>query len=99
MSAGHTSGPWEAIDKVLKGNHILIRADDYAVAKVYNEEVGMEAINEANARLIAAAPDLLEALEWALAELLGKTKYSDPQQAINCFELADAALAKARGDA
>jgi hypothetical protein len=41
---------------------------------------------------------LVEALEWAMSELRGQTRYNDPQQALNCFDLADAALALARGE-
>lgn len=50
---------------------------------------------EANARLIAAAPELYEALEH-IRELL--TAYG-PQYIGKAIKLADAALAKARGEA
>lgn len=47
-----------------------------------------------------AVPDdgLVEALEWALAELRGKTRYDNPEQALNCFAKADEALAAYRGE-
>ena len=35
---------------------------------------------------------LVEALEWALAEIEGRTLYSSPEQRENCLELAHAAL-------
>ena len=41
---------------------------------------------------------LVEALEWAMSELRGQTRYENPQQALNCFDLADDALALARGE-
>lgn len=48
-----------------------------------------------HARLISAAPELLEALQWALAELDGDTRYETPAQRVNCFDKARAAIAKA----
>jgi hypothetical protein len=60
---------------------------------VYRYDVN--GIDSADARLIAAAPDLFEALQWALSELRGATRYDNPQQALNCFDKADAAIAKA----
>ncbi len=52
---------------------------------------------QANARLIAAAPELLEALEWAVNDMHGVTKYTDPEQWNNCMALAEAAIARAKG--
>ena len=63
----HTEGPWEVIEPenglpVISANHediAFIRAPSYA----YGPEI------KANAKLIAAAPDLLEACEWLLDTL------------------------------
>lgn len=52
----HTKGPW-----LVKGNYIETQ-DEYPVALI---ELGLGSIQkvQANARLIAAAPELLEALK------------------------------------
>lgn len=58
----HTQGPWVAHI----GNHdTYISMPDGAEIYTGTEDQNLETI-EANARLIAAAPDLLEALEWCL---------------------------------
>ena len=70
MSAGkHTPGPW-AILPESRGFIIVARNAFYDVAIV--RDVGNED-NKKNARLIAAAPQLLEALEL-LADLLPDPK-------------------------
>lgn len=51
----------------------------------------------ANARLIAAAPDLLHALLFALPELEADARHSPGMQGM--VDVARAALAKARGEA
>ena len=60
----HTKGPWEAADRGdysdLDGNSRVILGDDRRIAIVQHK--GDEE-DEANARLIAAAPDMLEVLE------------------------------------
>lgn len=80
--SGFTPGPW-----------VVERADDaYCIANVGNLVIipGGGKVKhdnaEADARLIASAPDLLEALECLLE--MGHTKAGD---------LARAAIAKARG--
>lgn len=57
-----------------------------------------------HARLIAAAPCLCEYLDWALAEIEGRTRYSPDfysakEQRDSAMQKAGAALAKARGEA
>lgn len=92
MSAQHTPGPWEVWP--------------YGDPRVVNSEIGwtIYTIEDpapadlpthlANARLIAAAPDMKEALTWALAELEGRASYSEPGQRDRCLERVRAALAK-----
>ncbi len=84
---GYTKGPWKACEHGgygdYDGNCIVILGDDLRVAIVLgsdNEETN------ANARLIAAAPDLLEALEALL------------EGDFNVAEKARAAIAKAKGE-
>lgn len=80
MKTKHTPGPWRMEDNwdnypgERKPGRYNIRSQDdgWNVARVWEaEETGpfsKEQV-EANARLIAAAPELLEACEWALSEL------------------------------
>lgn len=82
-----TPGPWS----VIKGRHfyedrfgVEIKGDDFSI----QPQMGM---TEANAHLIAAAPELYEALE----ELLIQTRQYGHKPEI---KMAEAALAKARGE-
>lgn len=63
MTNKHTPGPWEAADRGdysdLRGNSRIVLGDDRRIAIVQHSGC---AEDEANARLIAAVPDLLEAL-------------------------------------
>ena len=63
MSAEHTPGPWVVYDDSNNGktNRIEIAARGKTVARIYHS-VPEEDLP--NARLIAAAPDLLEALQY-----------------------------------
>jgi hypothetical protein len=99
----HTKGPWRAsggsltVPKchVMSGNG----KDSYALAHVFGES---DTERMANARLIAAAPELLEALKGTVAELermhehyLKACRGGCPTLA--CVEYAEAAIAKAEG--
>lgn len=94
----HTPGPWEYVAKLTASeNHrgFFVRAEKatrngkWALADVQaGDENGR--LGEANARLIAAAPDLLAALEAVLSVADRKTDE---------FDAARAAIAKARGAA
>lgn len=51
---------------------------------------------------LASQSELRDALQWALDELNGKTRYDEDvadQQIENCYAIAEAALAKATGGA
>ena len=88
MSAKHTPGPWK-----YNGKTDIYGASGATICELYR---GYEHISEcqANANLIAAAPDLLEAL----------TRLRDAEKAprgewIDAIANADIAIAKAKGEA
>lgn len=89
----HTPGPWEACERGdyedFDGNSNVILGDDRRIAVVQNN--GSEEA-EANAYLVAAAPDLLE----ALASLLRKVECGSALHCSLCDQ-ARAAIAKAKG--
>ena len=84
MSAKHTPGPWVTYLNTL---------DDVVVRKIneagYEQCVIARGVNYKNARLIAAAPDLLAALQSVLANSL------DSQGLADAHKQARAAIAKA----
>ena len=83
----HTPGPW-------KVDRPYIRGAGRAIATL---ESGRDEVEDAaNARLIAAAPELLEALEAAYLVLTPqKSRF---EKYVDAVTLARAALAKARGE-
>ena len=82
----HTEGPWRfRRDEIGKRIGSIDKADGSEV--ITNVEYW---IKESNANLIAAAPDLLEALEKIVLEFEG--------YASDGLDLAIAAIAKARGE-
>lgn len=92
----HSPGPWTI------SNRAYIRAlNGFVVAQVRMPNARGKEYHEgapysrANARLIAAAPELLESLEWAVNEFDGNTRYDNAEQLQNCIEKCRAAIAKA----
>ena len=97
----HTQGPWAAI---FGHDFITIVAADNkppVVCRIKNEVTPQELTGEdrANARLIAAAPDLLEALEKVMEWIKNwDPEFSfDPDWVFDA-EKACAAIAKATGE-
>lgn len=91
MTINHTPGPWV----IGKHDHDVVMVDTAsgtAICDVYGESDD----RPANARLISAAPDLLEALE-TLKRVVSKMRHTldddDP-----ALERAREAIAKAKGD-
>ena len=86
MSMKFTTGSWEACER---GDYadggIVILGDDRRIAVVYQED---------DATLIAAAPELYEALELVL-----DTYGFDSSTDSSIWQTVTAALAKARGEA
>lgn len=90
--ADFTPGPW-VVGTAVNGNWIEM-ADGKSVARTFYEHVGAEQ-EDANAHLIAASPDMYDALE-ALAQAAS----GYPMSGVEFEErriAAFAALAKARG--
>lgn len=102
----YTSGPW-VVDPAVRQGFTVYAPKERFIVGTQDEEGRYGAIeSEANARLIAAAPDLLEALKDLLdeAEWL-RREYShdrerdgwDALEEDPCFTVARAAIAKATG--
>jgi hypothetical protein len=92
----HTKGPWE-VDKIASmhvqsGRRGVCSTGGYS----NNQEcpIKIEEENQANAHLIAAAPDMLEALE----EVLNIKDYDTAEKCEEVREKARAIVAKARGE-
>jgi hypothetical protein len=93
----HTPGPWQMDDEhfedvYAESGELVVAAYPFVDAK--RPEGERIAEQKANARLIAAAPELLEALDLALG--LSKGKYS-PEAWDDWLEKADTAIRKAKG--
>ena len=98
MKAQHTPGPWMAIESQPGVHWIDIRETiGGAIATVWNDYEG------ANSRLIAAAPELLEALETLLVREGEHPDFEDDADGcdlvvtVGDIRKARAAIAKARG--
>lgn len=59
----HTPGPWR-LEPCSHGGLILRRGDDNGPLMSRHPQGGLQIVPEADARLIAAAPDLLEACRF-----------------------------------
>lgn len=90
----HTPGTWQAINWTYHSTSTVV-VDDPSV--VTGKRVIAECATEEDARLIAAAPDLLEALQTLLEE--GEfTDYPNTKQ-WQAVQAARAAIAKVKGGA
>ena len=98
----HTPGPWRVknyqtavlVDATRDGKTMLIAlvADNDTQGDTKTER------KMNNARLIAAAPQMLEALE-KIAEIGRQRGDARPQDAVSCFLIAEAAIKAAKGEA
>ena len=102
MDTKHTPGPWYAglydtsPNFLRVGKHMAVgrEGDDMLIAVCGTPGF---ATSEADARLIAAAPDLLAACK-AMLELT-ETDHGDSEETDAAFDLARAAIAKAESEA
>lgn len=89
MSAKHTPGPWRVHNLRVEPPPDPQRANGgWTVAQVYGPDA------EANARLIAAAPELLEALAWFVDPNNDSPTLDEFDAAVDVARLA---IAKATG--
>ncbi len=94
MNTQHTPGPWKPL-KTFGGVTIILDHEDKSVAYLR----GYKHPYKANARLIAAAPELLEALAEMYAESeKAMQSLGIPMLSADWHEKARAAIAKATGD-
>ena len=91
MAPKHTPGPWK------QGNDRIECSEGYGVADLFTQRNDAE--TKANARLIAAAPEMLEALE-ALVREFDDTYDGDPisMEKHEAIEKARNSIIKARGE-
>ena len=96
MTTKHTPGPWEKADgtdgitRGIRGWHGPERVN---VINWNGISRATSVTGQANARLIAAAPDLLEALQWVVLRT-EEGGYPDGK----CLKEARTAIAKATGE-
>ena len=95
----HTPGPWlinRESEDVIEGKLSIESVNAETQLSYFIAQVDGCKSQEANARLIAAAPDLLEALDDAM-DMLGSRLIKDTF-GYEWHEKASAAIAKAKGD-
>lgn len=96
MSAKHTPGPWE----VLEGLRTVVRgAGRQKIAEItvpYGDDLRGHILTKANARLTAAAPDLLAALDRAEAFIAGFEDDETQEGVAEMLAAIRAAIAKAK---
>jgi hypothetical protein len=96
--AQHTPGPWkQAIGPKFGETDIMALHSVTAIATVYTGVNGTD--GNANARLIAAGPEMLEALKGLLANAPPPKRIKDDFSYILYLEAARTAIAKAEGRA
>ena len=91
----HTPGPWDVEPK--GSRHFVDGADGLAVAYLGWAGVRERSEIEANARLIAAAPELLEALERISTAYDETLRHPIAAPLLQAIYGARAAIAKAKG--
>ena len=93
MNAQHTRGPWR-VDRLDHNGQSVVMNDNIEIATCWHHCVGsIEQEMHANARLIAAAPDMLAALRQVVDETAGGMV----PPSTDAIDAARVAIAKAEG--
>ena len=97
MESKHTPTPWK-IER--SGMYLTIQTNSWTIAEVFRSDYDSATViqtQEANAKLIAAAPDLLEALLWYVEnDDTDDTPHNEFY--LNGLQRAKDAIAKATGE-
>ena len=88
----HTQGPW-TVDGAVATENLDVLGEGGRVAMLACDDIDSETLR-ANARLIAASPEMLDALRVAQSEL----HYFTATRGSEAHELVRAAIAKATGE-
>ena len=80
----HTRGPWYATTRQGSWDWLVAQSETIEICQMFHDGTEMNETGEANAKLVAAAPDMLEALLSAIT--------ANPD-----WELITSAIAKAEG--
>lgn len=109
MNVSHIPGPWIPYPQAAADHYVLLKDHNWFAAIHFNGEM-MEAKQMANLQVMAAAPDLLEALKLVMScagdiasapdgmlEMALDDGDMDTRQQANAFLVARAAISKATG--
>ena len=98
MENKFTPAPWEVtVSNGGMGSHYLIKGKNNYVGHFYDEDGGCPNGKE-NAQLMAAAPELLEALETALPSLDAYFQEYGSSAAFDFLDKVRAVIIKAKGE-
>ncbi len=97
----HTPGPWRVEHDAVAGHYEIVASNDEAIiAEVYYDADGEFGLAPFDARLIAAAPDLLAALGKAVEQYgKGGGPWNVPDDPGGWLGRSRAAIAKVKGGA
>lgn len=103
----HTPGPWTASPNKWNDAELIVQAGpptNRVLARFGSEDEPLDSTDHANARLIATAPELLEALKFALRDMEAtreQYRVHAPHAGVlaQSIAFARAAIAKATGSA
>ena len=88
MKTTHTQTEWQQAEH---NKSFIVNSQDPVEQTIICKVYGSDGEAEANARLIAAAPDLLEALDTAV-------QYIDAKRYPELMQMCEAAISKAKGE-
>ena len=99
MTTQHTPGPWENLEHFSESKHdghLIVGPSGWGIAKIWHDDRLPAGEIDANARLIAAAPELFA---FARAFVASGGRVADASERANLTLIASAAITKATGQA